>query len=85
MFNWFKIFNLTEFLATGLISKTYTQELVGIGVKDVLVTNGNMISLTYEDVMLSINLNGKNPFVFEGMAVFLDDLTQDVYLGFEIV
>lgn len=83
IFLWFRIFNLTDFLATGLYSKTYTQELVGVGLKDVLVTNGKTISITYEDVMLSINLNSKNPFVFEGHGVYLSE-AQDVYLGLPI-
>ena len=81
IFNWFLIFNLTEFLATNLVSRSYELELEGIGIKDVLVTNGKTVSITYEDAMLSINLNGKNPFVFEGHAVFLDAATQNVYLG----
>lgn len=84
MFMWYRIFNLTEFLATDLISRNYTLELENVGIKDVLVTNGKTVSVTYEDVMLSINLNGKNPFVFEGHAVFLDSATQDVYLGLPI-
>lgn len=84
MFMWYRIFNLTDFLATDLISRTYTLELENVGIKDVLVTNGKTIAVTYEDVMLSINLNGKNPFVFEGHAVFLDSATQDVYLGLPI-
>lgn len=81
IFMWYRIFNLTAFLDTLLVSRTYQLELEGVGIKDILVTNGKTVSLTYEDVMLSINLNGKNPFVFEGHAVYLDTETQDVYLG----
>lgn len=81
IYMWYRIFNLTEFLATMLVSRTYTLELENIGIKDVLVTNGKTIAVTYEDVMLSVNLNGKNPFAFEGHAVYLDSATQDVYLG----
>lgn len=84
MFNWYRIFNLTEFLATQLVSRTYTLELENVGIKDILATNGKTVSITYDDVMLSINLNGKNPFVFEGKAVYLADATQDVYLGLPI-
>ena len=81
IFNWFLIFNLTEFLATQLVSRTYELELEGIGIKEILATSGKTASITYEDVMLSINLNGKNPFIFEGHAVYLDPATQNVYLG----
>lgn len=81
IFMWYRIFNLTAFLDTLLVSRVYQLELENIGIKDILVTNGKTVSLTYEDVMLSINLNGKNPFIFEGHAVYLDSATQDVYLG----
>lgn len=81
IFIWYRIFNLTAFLDTLLVSRVYQLELENIGIKEILVTNGKTVSLTYEDVMLSINLNGKNPFVFEGHAVYLDSATQDVYLG----
>lgn len=84
MYNWYRIFNLTEFLATQLVSRTYQLELENIGIKDILVTNGKTVSITYEDVMLSLNLNDKNPFVFEGLAIYLADTTQDVYLGFPL-
>lgn len=83
IYKWFKIFNLTEFLATNLVSRTYTIELEGIGVKDILATQGNTNSITYDDVMLSINMNAKNPFEFEGKAVYLSE-TNDVWLGLPV-
>ena len=82
-FLWFKIFNLNDFIASGLFSRTYSLELEGVGLRDVLVTNGKTIGLTYEDVFLSLNLNAKNPFVFEGMATYVAE-SQNVYLGFLI-
>ena len=84
MFNWYKIFNLTEFEALELVSRTYTLDLEGLGLKDILVTKGNRIALTYEGVMLSLELNDRNPYEFEGLAVYIDDETQDVYLGIEV-
>ena len=81
IFNWYRIFNLSEFLATSLVSRTYTLELENLGIKDILATSGKTVSVNYEDVMLSINLNNKNPFIFEGHAVYLDSISQDVYLG----
>lgn len=83
MYNWYKIFNLTEFLATNLVSREYTLELLGIGIKTILATQGNTNSITYDDVMLSINMNAKNPFEFEGKAVYLDE-SNDVWLGIAV-
>lgn len=82
-YTWFLIFNLAEFIATDLGSKTYTLNLDGVGEKDILVTSGNLVSITYEGIVLSINLNTKNPFEFEDHAVYVDD-NDDVYLGIAV-
>jgi hypothetical protein len=84
MYNWYRIFNLTEFLATDLVSRTYTLILEELGEKQVLVTRSNLNSILYEGVFLPINLADANPFAMDGHAVFLDSATQDVYLGIEI-
>lgn len=79
-YNTYKIVNLDEFEATGLVSRTIQAVLSGIGLKNILVTKGNVLGITYEGVFLGLNLNGKNYMEFEGYAIFLDDLN-DVYLG----
>lgn len=83
-YNWFKIFNLTEFNATGLVSRKYTLNLEGIGEKTILVTKGVAVGMTYEDVFLSLELNDKNPFEFEGHAIYVDSESNDVYLGLPV-
>lgn len=83
MFNWFKIFNTTEFDATGLVSRTYTLILDGVGQKDILVTKGIGYGLTYEGVFLSVGLNESNPFEFEGFAAY-KSTANDVYLGIAV-
>lgn len=86
-FDWYQIFNLNEFLATGLVSRTYTFVLEGRGQKDVLVTQGNETSIVYEDVLLPVLFNDDNPFVREGddgtYAVYKDS-NDNVWLGFEV-
>lgn len=82
-YNWYKIFNLAEFIATGLVSRKYTLELEDLGQKEILATNGNTISITYEGVMLAVNLNNKNPFEFDGHAVYVSE-AEDVYLGIAV-
>lgn len=84
IFNWFKVFNLTEFLATGLVSKTYLLILEGVGQKDVLVTYGNEISIVYEDVLLPVQFQGDNPFTRigdNGTYAVYKDAAEDVWLG----
>lgn len=82
-YNWFKIFNLTDFNALDLTSKEYVLNLEGIGQKSILVTKGKTVSLTYEGIMLAIELNNKNPFEFDDHAIYLDD-SNDVYLGLPV-
>lgn len=77
---WYKIFNKTEFEATGLEFKEYTVNLEGLGQKKVIVSLGNYLSMTYEGIMLAMNLNGNNPFLFDGLAMYLDQ-NNDVWLG----
>lgn len=90
IFTWYKVFNRTEFLATGLVSRTYTLILTGIGQKSILVTKGELVSMLYEGIFLPCELNALNPFVklgeIEGdlaYAVIVDSVTDDVYLGIE--
>jgi hypothetical protein len=81
--DWFNIFNLTEFEATGLVSRTYTWVFPGVGQQDVLVTKGNLVGITYDGVYLAVNLNDRNPYARDGYAVFIDDNTNDVWLGID--
>jgi hypothetical protein len=81
-YNWYNVINKTDFEALGLPSKEVTVNLVGIGEKTILVTKGELVSLTYEGVLLSANLNNKNPFAFEGYAIYLD-LNNNIWLGVE--
>lgn len=80
IYDWYKILNRAEFLATGLPSRTVELILGDLGLKEILVTIGNYFSITYDDVMLSIELDGKNPFEFEDRAIYVD-AADDVWLG----
>lgn len=85
-FKWYKIFNLTEFEATGLTSRTYTQFLFGVGQRDILVTKGNKVSMLYEDQFLPVLFEDKNPYSKtditseKSYAVYKDE-NEDVWLG----
>lgn len=76
----YKIFNVIDFQNASLVSRNYYLELEDIGLRDILVTLGNIISITYEGIMLGINLNDYNPFEFEGHMVYQTQ-EGDVYLG----
>ena len=83
IYTWYRIFNLTEFNALELTSREYILELENLGQKTIMATKGEMVSILYEGIFLSINLNDENPFAFDGHAVYVDELN-DVYLGIEV-
>lgn len=81
IFDWFFILNLTEFQALDIPSRKFLLQFEGLpGTQEILATKGKTISLTYRGVMLSVGLNEKNPFIFDGLAVYADE-NGDVFLG----
>lgn len=83
IFTWYKIFNLVEFMGTGLVSRTLDLELTDIGPVSILITRGELVSILYDGVFLPIDLNQVNPFSMDGYAVYVDG-ANDVFLGFEV-
>lgn len=81
MYNWFNIFNLTEWIATGLVSRKLTVFLQGVGQKEILITQGNETGIQVDDVFLILNFADKNPFVVGSHAVYKDE-EGNVWLGF---
>lgn len=79
-FDWYKIINLTEFEALGVPLKVVELFLEEIGLTEILVTKGNFVSITFNDILLPINMNDENPFAFEDHAVWLDEFN-DIWLG----
>lgn len=78
----YKLFNYEDFLATGLVSRNLNLELDDIGFKDILIVRGVLVSIYYEGVLLSINMNDLNPFEFDGYAAYLHS-DGFVYLGID--
>lgn len=77
---WFKIFSMIEFVGTGLVYKDYQVELEGLGVYTIRALQGQRQNILFDSVFLTVNLNAKNPFTFEGRGVFVDE-NQDVWVG----
>lgn len=79
-FKWYRILNKDEFVATQLPSYEATVDLDEVGEKQVVVMKGVGVSLLFNDTLLPVNLNGKNPFRFGRQAVFID-ANNDIHLG----
>lgn len=82
-YDWYKLFNLDDFNATGLTSQTKTVILEGRGQKEVSIFKGIGVSIMYDDVFLTMNLNDANPFAFENKAIYVDG-NNDIWLGIEL-
>lgn len=80
-YDWYRIFKISEFDDLDLVSKTYTVELQDRGIRDIFVTKGILYSILYDGVFLTLNLNEKNPYEKDGLAIYSDD-EGFVYLGF---
>lgn len=83
IYNWFFIFSINDFAASGLKSKSIDLILESIGQKTILITFGESYGITYEGVFLPVNLNGKNPFSIDSLAVYVDE-NNDVFLGIAV-
>ncbi len=79
----YKIINIDEFEALDIPSRKITVVLGTLGLKDILVTKGNYISILYDGIFLSLNLNDKNPFEFGGNAIFVDP-DNNLWLGLPV-
>lgn len=77
---WFNLYNKLVFEAEGIPSKSLTYDFTDYEVKTVLITKGNTIGILIDDVFLSIGLNDKNPFEFDGYACYIDE-NNDIFVG----
>lgn len=83
MFDWYKVINRAEFIATGLVSRELEVVLEGVGSKTILVAIGNAFSITVDDVFLAIGVTTENPFVFSDRAIYID-ANDDVWYGIKV-
>ncbi len=82
-YDWFKVFNMDEFEGLGLVSKEYEVVLEDYGLKSIYVFKGDFVSVLFDDVFLTVNLNDRSPFAIDQRAVFMDD-NLDVWVGVQV-
>ncbi len=84
IFDWYKLpVSLTEFLASELTSRELILLLESIGRSTILLSRGNLVSITYKDVYLPVNFSGDVPYYDSGYAAYLDT-DNNVWLGIEV-
>ena len=77
---WYRLFNRQDFIDTGLVSYKTSVVFENEGEKEILITRGFDVGITFEDTFLPVSLNEKNPFRIGEKAIFID-LSGDVWLG----
>lgn len=79
-YDWYFLTDLADFIASGLISREFVLNFPTLGLQTILLTSGELVSVTFDNVILPIGLNNKNPFYFDSHAVYYDSLGM-VWLG----
>lgn len=79
-YDWYYLLNLADFIETGLISREIVLNFPVLGLETILITSGELVSVVFDDVILPIGLNNKNPFYFDSHAVYYDSAGA-VWLG----
>jgi hypothetical protein len=82
-YDWYKIFSLTDFLNEEITSREMIVLLESIGRTTVLISRGNLVSITYNGVFLPVNFLENNPYIDSGLASYVDD-DNNVWLGIEV-
>ncbi len=84
-FDWYKLFNVDEWIAAGLVADTITANLEGKGRVSFEVTQGNTtaIKLASAEVFLPVGFLENNPYIQGDYAVYLD-AANDVYFGYPV-
>lgn len=80
-FDYYFIFNLDEFLALGLVSKTYTLDLEGVGTETFLAVHGSFNSLVFRDVLLPLDSGAQVRPGIDGTYTAVVNQSRNVYLG----
>jgi hypothetical protein len=81
-FDWYKIINRAQFVNLNLASRTVTLDLADRGLTEITVVRGVGVGFVVDEKFIRANLNQRNPFYFDGLAVYQDP-AQDLWLGFE--
>lgn len=85
MFDWYEIFNYQEFNDSGLVSKSLSVFLEGVGFENILITKGEFTSILFRDAFLPIGFNNENPYGFgENYAVYKDS-NEKVWVGIKVI
>lgn len=82
-YDWYNVINYQDFVDADIPSRVLKRYLTGIGQKDIMIVRGSMVGVVYEGVLLPVQFQGKNPFEFDGYAVYINE-EDDILLGIAV-
>ncbi len=83
IFDWYNLFSLTEFVATGLVARTLVVQLEDRGRLTFQITQANTTAVYYDGTFLPVSFLDQNPYIRDNYAVYLD-ADSNVWFGFEV-
>lgn len=81
----YKIFNLEEIQERELVNISFDFFLDGIGLETIQYFKGFQDCVLIREEILPIQFNGENPVRKNGVGVWIDTTTNDVYAEYEVV
>ena len=81
---WYKIGNVDEFEKKGVPQIEITVELEELGQVDIVLIFGFNVSVIFQGEMLTIGLNGRNPFFKEKASAYIDPKTRNLWVGYAV-
>lgn len=81
---WYKIGNVDEFEKKGVPQIEITAELEELGQVDIVLIFGFSMSVIFQGEILTIGLNGRNPFFKEKASAYIEPKTRDLWVGYAV-
>lgn len=81
---WYNVGNKQEFIDKGIPQETFIKDLEDLGETEITFINGFNFSVIFNGRFMTPELNGRNPFDAVETACYIDNLTNDVWVGYEV-
>lgn len=82
--NWYNVGNLKKFEEMGIPQLAQNLELEDLGTVEIVFIKGFNFSIIFNGEVLTPNLNGRNPFYRNSTTAYIDPLTQEIWVGYEV-
>lgn len=82
--NWYRIGNKDDFEKKGIPQEVITAELEDLGQQEIVLLKGFNFSVIFMGEMLTPSLNGRNPFFKNKATCFVNPITSDIWVGYEV-